>query len=402
MTLSKLIKMLFACIATVILGGCHDYAYEDVGGDGKMINFVIHVYAGDPEAPASRATDQVGTPDAYLPGSRYERMHTLRIIIVRPDNTVEHNEFLHRTFPEEGLAEYPDIRFKVAAGETKKVYLFANEASMVTSADGTAYDFNQYPSGSVLSPDEIAGLQLSCAPGAPLIDNTGSKKTAIPMSEMFEIDIPESTSNAGDEIFPSALFITRTPVKFGFYFSTAQAPREAFTVDEIEIQDLSDTEYLLPRDAVYAPAKELLGWTDRYIYEYSVPENAVNTAFTFTPGIQITPDTPANTPIAYEPLLYFPETALEPGKKYAVRIKLSNEKEYIGALELPNLPMLPRNTFVKVNMYMHLSDIDFEVDVLPYTAVPLAPVFGFDELLPRPPFELDHGKLPPWVEIGKK
>ena len=43
---------------------------------------------------------------------------------------------------------------------------------------------------------------------------------------------------------------------------------------------------------------------------------------------------------------------------------------------LPNLPHLPRNTHVVVNVTINEQDIDCVVDVRPYTEIELEPDFG--------------------------
>lgn len=111
--------------------------------------------------------------------------------------------------------------------------------------------------------------------------------------------------------------------------------------------------------------------------------------------------TPGTT-LTYAPQLYFPETALPvatgaTAQEYILAVKLSGDEEPCAEVPLPNLPSLPRNTHVKVNISLKNSDVKCTVDVVPYTAVPLNPSFGFDQLLPRPPIE--PGVKPPWVTI---
>ena len=54
-----------------------------------------------------------------------EYMKCLRIIIVRPDGTVEHNRLLN--FENNFVKKVGDVDFRVVANEKKKIYLFANE-----------------------------------------------------------------------------------------------------------------------------------------------------------------------------------------------------------------------------------------------------------------------------------
>ena len=105
-------------------------------------------------------------PDGYpfgfvAPSSRYENISSLRIIIVRPDNSVEHNRI--ETFsdlnPQPGEL-YGDFLFKVKIGdndivnsEIKRIYLIANEKSIIPAIDFTNGNFAV---GATLTPEEMA------------------------------------------------------------------------------------------------------------------------------------------------------------------------------------------------------------------------------------------------------
>ncbi|MCM1349189.1 MAG: hypothetical protein NC338_07230 [Firmicutes bacterium] len=399
------IALLFMLTISVI--GCSSdssFAEEPAADDSEMVNFSISVYAGDPEAkPSARsAASRVGS----LPGddyfedaqNQYERMRTLRVIIVRPDGTVEHNEYLQKTIPAAGLGEYNDIQLRVHGGETKKVYLFANEASMLTSGPGLPpYNFNSIRIGTKFPTEEIAALTLKCDAGQPLIDNTGGNKMYIPMTEQFDIDV-RAPKPDGTDLYQSAnLFITRAAVKFSFHVQITENPHETFTIEEFQLSMLGNSEYLLPTNCEYVPAKYPVYFADRYIKSYSVPATAVNTACSFYPAITFTPTSPLNTFTDYAPALYFPETALAAGGAFSVKMRLKGDDYYVSSAKLPNLPALPRNTHVKINVTIARADLIFTVDVVPYASVPLNPQFGFDELKPRPPAQ--PGDVPPWLEI---
>ncbi|MCM1483348.1 MAG: hypothetical protein NC043_03360 [Muribaculaceae bacterium] len=369
-----------------------------VADDSEMVNFEINVYAGDPDGKKSRAGEM--TDDDYFeePQSQYERMRTLRVIIVRPNGVVEHNEYLYRSIPEEGIGEYHNIRLKVLGGETKQVYIFANEASMFTSGQANpAYDFNAIAIGSVFPTEQINALTLQCDAGTPLYDNTGTVKQYIPMCESFDIDVRAPQADGTDLVQTANLFITRAAVKFGFFVTTTATPTETYTIEEFEIQTIGNKEYLLPNNAEYTPAKYPANFADRYIYEYTVPEGAVSTAYSFKPDLTVTEQTTAGTLLTYTPALYFPETAIPADGNFYIRMRLTGDKEYSAAVPLPNLPSLPRNTYVKINVALGNSDIDFRVDIMPYAAVPLNPIFGFDKLLPHNPMK--PGVKPPWVDF---
>ena len=49
-----------------------------------------------------------------------------------------------------------------------------------------------------------------------------------------------------------------------------------------------------------------------------------------------------------------------------------------GPVELPNLPFLPRNTHVVINIHLTGTDIECTVKLVPYTGIWLDPDFGID------------------------
>lgn len=383
---------------TVLLSGCsgHDYD-EPAASDSQIVNFTVSIYAGDPEAAGSRAGALPG--DDYFDESliQYERMRTLRVIIVRPSGVVEHNLLLQNTIPDTGLGQYSYARFKVMGSETKKVYLFANEASFALC--GLNIDFNSYTAGVQFPAEEFAAYQLNCTPGQPLIDNTGTDPHFLPMSEVFDIDIRSPKIDGTDLNQSADLFVTRATVKFSFNIKALDAPTSPYTITELAIESLAKSEYLLPKATVYEPAKYPSSFEDRYITSYAVPageeggELCVFRPSNWTFDADYTP----GTVFTYAPMLYFAETALASEQTYKLKLKLNGDTDYTSEIALPNLSSLPRNTHVKVNISLENSDVKCSVNVLPYTSVILNPEFGFDELLPRPP--VDPGDMPDWIQI---
>ncbi|MCM1052286.1 MAG: hypothetical protein NC349_10015 [Paenibacillus sp.] len=378
--------------------------------DSGKVNFEINVYAGDPEDTGSRTSqvsrDTQENPDwegDYFypeePDFSPERMHTLRVIIVRPSGEIEANEYLYRSFPQAGASQFNGIRLKVMGGEKKRIYLFANEASI----PGLDLTDNAYRIGEKFPTDAMASWQLSASgAGQPVIDNTGSDKTNIPMTEMFEVDVKAPESEA-DFYQTANLFITRALSKFSFTVTSTDTPTVTYSIEELKISSIAESSFLFPNNATYVPAKEPASFEDRYITSYEVPEDANVASYSFAPGkaFEITPEYTPNKELVYTPRLYFAETKLREdmnGKQvYTLSVRLNGDDDYCATdIPLPNLPSLPRNTHVKVNLTLTKSDVKCTVDVLPYTAVPLNPSFGFDELLPRPPV---IGEIPPWVII---
>ena len=169
------IAYLLTLALTVI--GCSDDAPDGVSAPGRAdkVEFRINVYAGDPEDKGSRVGVLPG--DDYFEGPlyQYERMRSLRVIIVRPDGTVEHNELVSGELPSSGVSYYNGVRVRVEGNETKRVYLFANEASIVAAGSTTPFDFNSIPSGSVFPAETIGSLQLAADASGVLVDNSGDE-----------------------------------------------------------------------------------------------------------------------------------------------------------------------------------------------------------------------------------
>lgn len=394
------IAYLLTLALTVI--GCSDDAPDGVSAPGRSdkVEFTINVYAGDPEDKGSRVGALPG--DDYFEGPlyQYERMRSLRVIIVRPDGTVEHNELISGELPASGVSFYSGVRLRVEGNETKRVYLFANEASIVPAGSETPFDFNSIPSGSVFPTETIGSLQLATDASGVLVDNCGDRKRYVPMSEVFEVFVKKAGPDGEDSEQTANFFITRAAVKFSFNVSATFTPASPFEISEFAVSSLGDREYLLPTSTEYVPAKYPTSFGDRYIKSYAVPEGAVNSLCSLAVPeslLKFGTDYVPGTVVSFAPQLYFCETMLS-GGQCTLKLKLAgNETEaYDAEIVLPNLPSLPRNTHVKVNLTLDRSDLKCRIDVLPYTAVPLNPEFGFDELLPRPP---SGGDVPPWLEI---
>lgn len=138
-------QLIYGAVLTIgglLAGSCahHDPDAPDPALPEGSVYLTLQVRALDdtppcPDAAQAPAFEENDTTGFENPATDYEKMHTLRVIIVRPDGEVEYNRFLRITGA--GLPQEPDdMTFIVKAGESKKVYLFANEAAV-------PYDFSQ-------------------------------------------------------------------------------------------------------------------------------------------------------------------------------------------------------------------------------------------------------------------
>lgn len=398
----------------------------------KTVNLVFSVgIADDGSDVASRALTETGDRDYFeREATRYEKIHTLRIIILRPEEVIDEDgkyvptgnkEVEYNSFYElasDGTNFYDDLTFEVIGNENKRIYIIANEKGVnVNRQTNINFDSIAIP-GKRYTPGTIESIQINAAADGLVWDNSSLVPTQshhyIPMAEVYDdIYVVEPLHEYyHQKVGP--FFITRASVKFSFSI-VAEGPENSFTLKKIHFNSLANTEYLLPNHTVYettkdietglpnytgAPDKDLEG---RVITSFDVPADVKYKDFTFDLA---TPVSITKTPQTFTPLLYFCEgklgapvgpssgadgTALMPpetAQPYSVGITVGYtttdnegktvEEEYTySAKPLDNLPFLPRNTHVKVNLKLTKTDITAEVDVLPYTCIELTPGFGF-------------------------
>lgn len=344
----------------------------------------LSVDVGDLPQP-TRALTGDGTFED--PASKYERVHTLRVVIVRANGVIEHNrmvtvrpDFSGSTITSNNIIG-DNLKFKVIAGESKTIYLFANER---------AVDFNfqdKLPVGAAFPTAEVEGILLTRRPDAAFIDNglgvTEKDMRYIPMSESFFVQIPEATGNVEDEL-KEHLFLTRSLIKFSFCFITQTGfSMEGITVDAIKIEGLANTGYYMPHvaDNQYSPGKYMDAPDngERTITAFEVPAETGASAYTFPVNVPITAgmDTSGGTGYpALTPAVYFPES--KTNSSYLVSLTFRNEWQN-GVLESQPLLIkdIARNTHVKINIEIEDRRINATVTLLPYTGVSLNPSFGF-------------------------
>lgn len=339
-------------------------------------------------------SDMPGAPDTkgYAdPESDAEMMQTLRIFIVRPDGTIEHNRFLD--FGSDPTLLATNQEFEVAGNEYKDIYLIANEANKVLKE---AYDFSNplLAAGGAFSKEQMEGLVLSMEYDEQITEGYGSDGTPsdiIPMSAVHKVWMPQSD-------FQTQLHIFRAATKFTFIFTNAT--EYYITVDQVRISRTADKEYFFPKDITtedytYTDAEKTV--TGYEITGYAVPSDVAYDDFSWDFTGEVLPSwcgtdkLPSPPPAYVLPPLYIFEGKWD-GKypasdnsscQYQVTFVL-NGKSYTGLLT--NLPSLPRNTHAVVNVKFTekaLEDykVDLIVDVRPYIEVPygnveLEPGFG--------------------------
>ena len=280
--------------------------------------------------------------------------------------------------------------FRVIGGETKRIYVIANEASIHPAVDWEG----SYAKGATLTPAAAADLQMasqwtSTHEASPYIDNTGSTRSYIPMSEYFDIPIADASSYGDGQqpIQSETLFVTRSTVKFAFYIDSDNTiSTESFRFAEIAISGLAEKQYLFPCNTTYSPAKYPLNVNSdgRVITTYTTPPSLTTAPYVFTPvdfGYNAGGASSSTYTKAYAPQLYFLESPVPTGGdgyQLTAKVEIDNTPEPVefGPVALPNLPSLPRNTFVKVYFSFTGYTINCEVKVVPYVEIALDPDYG--------------------------
>lgn len=331
---------------------------------------------------------------ATLPDN--EKMHSVRVIVLHNDGTVEHNKF----YALDDAQEQRSILLKVTPNEKKKIYLFANEES-VSTVEGVAdvnstlsAFFHTYVEGMSGFEDAVNGLYF-----AP--DYSAGKP--IPMSSMYEIDFPEKGN------FDGTFYVVRVATKFTVNFKNWRG--EEVTVENFTIASHADRNFLMAHVNSYPDtqnhetnqkyptwidwlkavsdasnvdsdaATEEFGW----LTDYELPEQSTATIYTHgkvtvgKPTVDI--DNPDNSEPGVAnvvPVFYLPESKnLKAGateQEYILTIKIAGRAEPF-VCKLDKLKALFRNTHLVVNITMYNSN-EIVVDVIPYSEVILEPEFG--------------------------
>lgn len=331
---------------------------------------------------------------ATLPDN--EKMHSVRVIVLHENGTVEHNKF----YSLDGAQVQRAILLKVTPDEKKKIYLFANEES-VSAVEGVAdvnstlsAFFHTYVEGMSGFEDAVNGLYF-----AP--DYSAGKP--IPMSSMYEIDFPEKGN------FDGVFYVVRVATKFTVNFKNWRG--EEVTVENFSIESHADKNFLMAHVNSYPDTQNpetnqkyptWIDWlkavsdasnvdsdaaTNRFgwLTDYELPEQSTATIYTHgkvtvgKPTVDIdNPDNSKPGVASVVPVFYLPESKnLKAGateQEYTLSINIVGRAETF-VCKLDKLKALFRNTHLVVNITMYNSN-EIVVDVIPYSEVILEPEFG--------------------------
>lgn len=374
--LLKLKYGIVALVLGVLLCGCSIYSKEGdipVAENTSKVKLGVSVALTDGAAflgMQSRGPLAEAVPDG-------EKMQTLRIIIVRPDGTVEHNRYYD--FHQVPTTYFATAQFEVVGGETKKVYLFANENTKFDSGRKVAdYDFAAIKVGEQFPTNDITGKDIETDKTSLIEVNDALTQMALPlfMSECHSVDVHEKEDTNVE------LIIVRAAVKFTFRIINTS--NEPLALNQLTISKLARREYLLPKDVVYATetSKED-GTTITYIESYNVPMIGNNEHYNFkaTFADKTVPAKSAtgNGEVVLDPIYLlesnYNDDPSTTGRNYKISLTVGDETYENGYFN--NLTALPRNTHVVVDVTLNdETGLDCVVRVYPYGEYWLYPEFG--------------------------
>ena len=358
-------------------------AADGPSGSGATVTLVLNTEV----LGSARSGAAGGFPDK-------EKMKTLRIVVLHPDGTVEHNRFLD--FGEVMQTECTRL-VEVKRNEVKSVYLIANEGSVPGLDRMELDDFVQGAAGFKDKADN-----LSFVP-----DYTDR---SIPMSSVYEVAI-------GDKSKECRLCLVRTATKFTFRFRNMRSG--AVAVNSIAVSEIARSTFLMPRkknpmmtfeeadgsrselfwiDWLKRVAEESLETPDDkeladkrgWITDYDIPAGAVSDSVVVAApadfrvaGLVYDMGVPKPGEAVY-PVFYLPESKSlkEPGtgaygeQAYTMAFELTDDNNAKRKFSRPfdNLKALFRNTHVVVDVTFLEKGV--QVDVIPYSEVILTPEFG--------------------------
>lgn len=322
-----------------------------------------------------------------------EKMHTLRIVILHEDGSVEHNQFID--FNNSPQAECIRI-FNVRQDETKKIYLIANEQSVSGSFHENLESFTG--TGFRNTVDDLSFIPDYTKP--------------IPMCSVYDITVNAEPRQE------HTLYLVRAATKFTLRFTSERMT--PVVIDSIDISAIASKTYLVPHkknllmdftdfDSGETESLFWIDWLKRvsdesqanpsdktladkrgWIQDYDIPEGqaqktvSIKTPEKFEiPGLSY-PATGA--PIQGKknfPAFYLPESKNLKDtsgngygeQAYAMKLHLTaNDEKKTFTCTFDNLKALFRNTHVLVDITLWEKGID--VDVRPYSEVVLEPDFG--------------------------
>lgn len=348
--------IIFWLTASLLIGGCSRDAKVDAEEKGILVNLDISVALSD----VARSISRAGYADAV---GDNEKMQTLRIIVVNEAGNVEANRLISLA----AVESYGYERFKVMGKEKKRIYLFVNEGNKAikvrhgNTSNTENLELTKYLSEISLWKElpDLSDLTIR------LEENSEQLTGALPMSECHEVVVPDTD-------YSCDLFVTRAAVKFSFKITNHSSKERKLT--GLTISKMSRYEYYLPHNAIYGE-EEIDGESYKTIISYDVPSPVEEYDYK-QQGLDV--ELPEGQEIVLEKSIYLLE-GNSSREDYSIGIGIDGAD--LESKVLKNLPKLPRNTHVVVNITLNddaSNEMTCEVDVRPYSEKILEPGFGLE------------------------
>lgn len=378
--LSKLFTAAAIILSGAAVAGCSGSSADapaETGGEAKLH---LQVAMSTPQAVSRAAGSRADYSD---PTGANEMMQELRIIIVRPNGIIEHNDHITEPFLNNPVITAGAFEYKVVSGETKLVYLIVNESATRTDHSGRTvkvvdYDFEALTPGSAFPETAVGNILIN------LGSNTETLNGVLPMSECHRVKVPFVAPQPIEPTIPTIpykLFVTRAAVKFTLNITNSSMLND-FNIDEVRINKMSSKEFFLPRNTTYNDAGE--------ITNYQVPNIGNNEYYTFHRTYSGVTAQSGGSTVTLPSFYLLEGKYADPNspdglRNYSLTLRM-NGQNYTKYF--PNLPQLPRNTHVVVNVDIkNLDNLDWQIDLRPYSSVVLNPDFGLP--YPEAPSDAD-------------
>ncbi len=367
--MNKSVYIVFLCVVFLGMTGCSKSEY--VEESPALMTLKINVGLSDIH-PQTRADYSVAEYDE-------EKMHTLRVIIVRPSGIVEKMEYidLEQMPATERMCEFEEI----VSGEKKRIFLIVNEYSRKTEENGVVkpvvpYDFSGIEAGDLFPVNAVYDIVVT------LNGETEQLTGPLPMSDVHQVEVPRYTADGQEHTMSVELTVRRAAVKFSYYVTNLSDKN--FNIVGLEMEKMAHKEYFVPRefDDDFFVVPSVNGSNEYYLFKHDfVVPIALGANMTDVNLLEEAGEKP----------IYLLEGKYEDGEEeegnrnlnYKLALKLQCDDfgsdwwrtsfEYF-----PELPeFLRRNTHVVVHATIkHDLDVKWEVHVHPYVSVPLEPDFG--------------------------
>ena len=393
--------------------------------DPELLTLCLDI-AFDGQTSAATRADK-GDSDGYEGAEwDFEKIRSLRVIIVRKEKgLIEANRLVSTSA--QGIPMYDNLEFKVVGNEEKRIYLIANESSLSAPVgmqgtassfldsfkvgEGFGYDLGDSPldNWTVAIPDPAPDTEYVTE---GLFSNARAGIDLLPLTEFFDINAERQDLEL-DNIYYSHLFLTRTAAKASFYLDTSAIEGEGVVdfdkvrITEISLAGIGAMEYVFPKDTEYSSPKypdesNLIfsqnpdvswDWNDDtkgiYVKSFSTPSEKTLTYV--AKGLDVSLAKREGDPVRITPdPIYFPESILQAGAKYTVGVTLSSGARLTAPLEdnilnIGGRDAIARNTHLQVVIKFVGRTLECEARVAPYIGVTLEPLFGYDDIIVKPP-----------------